>query len=122
MVAAIGNGRLKLFFQPVVDIESRQAVFYEGLLRLERSDGTFAPAKDFIEISERLGLIRLIDAFSLNAILAALADAPEARLSINVSAETVADAEWLSRLANAVAKPAGGGRQAAVPVGRPDAP
>ena len=104
LVAAIGNGRLKLFFQPVVDIETRQTVFHEGLLRLERSDGTFAPAKDFIELCERLGLIRLIDAFALERVLAALNAAPETRMSINVSAETVADPEWLSRLANAVAK------------------
>jgi diguanylate cyclase (GGDEF)-like protein len=103
MVAAIHNGRLKLFFQPVVDIETRRPVFHEGLLRLERSDGTIAPAKDFIELSERLGLIRLIDAFALERTLAALHLAPEAHLSINVSAETVADAEWLSRLADRIA-------------------
>ena len=103
MVAAIGNGRLKLFFQPVVDIETRRPVFHEGLLRLQRNDGTLAPAKDFIELCERLGLVRLIDAFALERTLEALHQWPEARLSINVSAETVADAEWLSRLADSVA-------------------
>jgi diguanylate cyclase (GGDEF)-like protein len=102
LVAAIGGGRLKLVFQPVVDIETRRPVFHEGLLRLERNDGSLVPAKDFIDLCERLGLIRLIDEFARDRIVEALQAAPEATLSINVSAETVADGEWISRLADAV--------------------
>lgn len=103
LVAAIGNDRLQLFFQPVVDIQTRRPVFHEGLLRLKRGDGTFAPAKDFIDICEQLGLIRLIDRFALDRTLDVLERVPGVRLSINVSAETIADGEWLSRLAGATA-------------------
>lgn len=102
MVAALDNQRLKLFFQPVVDIETRQPVFCEGLLRLERPEGGFTPAVDFIEICEQLGLIRVVDTFALTRMIDALLEFPSARLSINVSAETVGDGEWLSRLAEAV--------------------
>ena len=102
MVAALDNDRLKLFFQPVVGIDTRQPVFYEGLLRLERAGGGFTPAVDFIEICERLGLIRLVDTFALGRMIDTLVSTPDVRLSINVSAETVGDGEWLSRLAEAV--------------------
>ena len=96
MVAALESNRLRLFFQPVVDIVTREPTFHEGLLRLERADGTFAPATDFIELCEQLGLIRLIDNYTLARTVETLEAIPTARLSLNVSGETVGDAEWLS--------------------------
>jgi diguanylate cyclase (GGDEF)-like protein len=102
MVAALENGRLRLFFQPVVDLATRSAPFHEALLRLERADGTLASATDFIELCEQLGLIRLIDNYTLGRALEVLEAFPTAHLSLNVSGETVGDAEWLSRLAAAV--------------------
>ncbi len=104
LVAALNDKRLKLSFQPVVDTVSRAVVFHEGLLRLERPDGTIALANDFIELCESLGLIRLIDHYVLARTLEALESAPEARISVNISAETVGDAEWLSRIAAAAAR------------------
>jgi EAL domain-containing protein (putative c-di-GMP-specific phosphodiesterase class I) len=103
MVAALEENRLRLFVQPVVHIGDRAPVFHEGLLRLERPDGSFAPATDFIELCEQLGLIRLIDGYTLGRTLEMLDAMPAVRLSLNVSGETVGDAEWLSRLAAAVA-------------------
>ena len=104
MVAALESKRLQLFFQPVVDIATREPSFHEGLLRLERGSGTFAPATDFIELCEQLGLIRLIDNYTLDRTLETLKSNPTARLSLNVSGETVGDAEWLSHLAAEVAR------------------
>ena len=104
LVAALNDKRLKLSFQPVVDIGSRAAVFHEGLLRLERTDGTIAMAEDFIELCESLGLIRLIDHYVLARSLEVLEAAPEARISVNISGETVGDSGWLSLIAAAVAR------------------
>lgn len=104
LVAALNDKRLKLAFQPVVDRASRAVVFHEGLLRLERTDGSVAMAEDFIELCESLGLIRLIDHYVLARSLETLEAAPEARISVNVSAETVGDAGWLSLIATAVAR------------------
>lgn len=104
MVAALETNHLRLFFQPVVDLGTRAVNFHEGLLRLERANGTFAPATDFIELCEQLGLIRLIDNYTLGRTLEALEAAAAARVSLNVSGETVGDAEWLSLLAAAVAR------------------
>ncbi len=104
LVAALNDKRLRLSFQPVVDIGSRAVVFHEGLLRLERTDGTIALAEDFIELCESLGLIRLIDHYVLACALDTLEAAPDARISVNISGETVGDAEWLSLIAAAVAR------------------
>jgi diguanylate cyclase (GGDEF)-like protein len=104
LVAALTQRRLKLCFQPVVDIGTRRPVFHEGLLRLERPDGSYLLANDFIGISERLGLIRPMDHYVLARALETLEEAPDARISVNVSAETVGDAEWLSLAAAAVAR------------------
>jgi EAL domain-containing protein (putative c-di-GMP-specific phosphodiesterase class I) len=104
MVAALETNHLRLFFQPVVDLKTRALNFHEGLLRLERPNGTFAPATDLIELCEQLGLIRLVDKYTLGKSLEALEANPTARLSLNVSGETVGDAEWLSRLAAAVSR------------------
>ena len=93
---------MRLFFQPVVDIATRRVHFHETLLRLQRANGTFAPATDFIELSEQLGLIRLIDEYTLGRALEALTAFPAAHLSLNVSGETVGDAVWLSSLAEAL--------------------
>lgn len=102
LVAALNQKRLRLSFQPVVDTVSRAPVFHEGLLRLERADGTVVLADEFVGLAERLGLIRLIDNYVLARTLETLESATEARVSVNVSAETVGDGEWLSLVAAAV--------------------
>ncbi|HVY18780.1 MAG TPA: bifunctional diguanylate cyclase/phosphodiesterase [Bauldia sp.] len=104
LVAALEGGRLKLFFQPVVDAAQRKPQFYEALVRLQRANGTFAPAADFIELCERLGLIRLVDSYTLAQTLSLLRNDRAARVSLNVSAETIGDGEWLSLLAESVAR------------------
>ncbi len=104
LVSALNERRLKLAFQPIVDIQTRLPAFHEVLLRLEQPDGTIMSAGEFIGASERLGLIRLIDRFVLKSVIeAALAD-PGLHLSLNVSAETVGDSEWLSILAAEAAR------------------
>jgi diguanylate cyclase (GGDEF)-like protein len=102
IAAALDEKRLRLFFQPVVDIATREVRFHEALLRLERPNGTFAAAGDFIELSEQLGLIRLIDDYTLSRALETLDAHPKVSLSLNVSGETVADPAWLSHLAQSL--------------------
>ncbi len=97
LVSALNEKRLRLAFQPVVEAGSRQPSFYEVLVRLQRADGSMVSDGEFIALSERLGLVRLIDHRVLDLSVAALAAAPEAQLSVNLSAETVGDGEWLSR-------------------------
>jgi diguanylate cyclase (GGDEF)-like protein len=102
LVAALGQRRLKLAFQPVVDIVARRPAFYEALVRLKNPDGTLITASEFIPLSERLGLIRLIDHRVIELALEALVSAPSVTVSINVSAETVGDSEWIAHLSGAL--------------------
>ena len=102
LVTALNERRLRLAFQPIVDIRGRRPAYHEALIRLEQPNGAIVMASDFITLAERLGLIRLIDHRVLELALGVLTSAPEARLSINVSGESTGDSEWLARLAAAV--------------------
>jgi diguanylate cyclase (GGDEF)-like protein len=101
LVAALNERRLKFAFQPIVDLRDRRPVYYEALIRLERRDGTLMEAGEFVPLAERLGLIRLLDFRSLELALEVIRTAPEARLSLNVSGETIGDATWFAHLAAA---------------------
>ncbi|MBN9009421.1 MAG: GGDEF and EAL domain-containing protein, partial [Rhizobiales bacterium] len=102
LVAALNEKRLRLAFQPVLDTASRRPVFHEVLVRLEDAEGGIAADSEFIAVAERLGLVRLIDYRVLDLALEALAAAPAHHLSVNVSAGTIGDSEWLARLSGAI--------------------
>ena len=76
LVAALNEKRIRLAFQPVVEIGNRAVRFHEALVRLERPDGTLVDAGAFAELSERLGLIRLIDRRVLDLAIGALKACP----------------------------------------------
>jgi diguanylate cyclase (GGDEF)-like protein len=100
LVAALQERRLSLAFQPVVDIETRAPHFHEALVRINRPDDV--AASDFAAFAERLGLVRLIDRHVLDLALDVLART-DRRISINVSADTVGDTEWMARLTTGLA-------------------
>lgn len=102
LVGALADKRLRLAFQPVVDAETRKPVFHEALLRLVQPDGSIVSAGQIVPIADRLGLARLFDLAMLDLVLAALAANPEAVLSVNVTPETAAGPDWLSKLTAAV--------------------
>jgi diguanylate cyclase (GGDEF)-like protein len=103
LVAALNERRLGLAFQPVVDIRSRKPAFHEALVRIDRPGGRLVDGGDLVAVAERLGLIRLIDRRVLELALDALVAAPERTISINVSADTVGDSEWIGHLAATLA-------------------
>jgi EAL domain-containing protein (putative c-di-GMP-specific phosphodiesterase class I) len=104
VVAAFNEHRFVLGFQPVADAVTRATVFYEALLRMRRPSHPTSNAADFVVLAERLGLIRLIDQRCLELVADALLATSEARLSFNISAETVGDGQWLAQLSAAVAQ------------------
>ena len=79
MIQALGDNRICLAFQPIVDASSREPALYECLLRLERPDGTIVEAQSFLPQSERLGLSRLLDRRALELALTTLMPAPTCR-------------------------------------------
>ena len=94
IVAALNERRIVVAYEPVVETRSRQPAFYEGLMRIRRSDGRLIPASAVIPIAERLGLVRLIDCRVLELVLADLAAAADLHASVNLSPETAGDPDW----------------------------
>ena len=98
VIAALDDNRMRLVLQPMVSTKTDQAEIYEALLRMERPDGSLASAGEFVPIVEQLGLSRLIDRRTLELAVELLKRHRELVLSVNVSALTCSDREWLTTL------------------------
>ncbi|QIG95861.1 MULTISPECIES: putative bifunctional diguanylate cyclase/phosphodiesterase [unclassified Bradyrhizobium] len=94
IVTALNERRIVIGFEPVVDARSRQASFYECLVRMEQDDGRALLAPDIVPVAERLGLIRMVDHRVLELAIAELAAAPDVQLSLNISPDTTMDPDW----------------------------
>jgi EAL domain-containing protein (putative c-di-GMP-specific phosphodiesterase class I) len=93
---ALDRRDVLLAFQPVVDARATGRVaFHEGLLRVMDDTGRIIPAREFIAACERTETGRVLDCVALEAGLAALADTPSLRLSINMSARSIGYARWM---------------------------
>lgn len=92
---AIALHRLRLAYQPVVLARDPETVaFHEGLIRILDPSGRIIPAKDFIEVVENTEMGRQIDAAALELGIGALMRHPTLRISINMSALSIADKAW----------------------------
>jgi diguanylate cyclase (GGDEF)-like protein len=96
--AALKDERLVFAFQPIVDANTHVVDHYECLIRLQRMDGTIAPAGSFIPVVEQTGLMRLLDRRVLEMALGELARWPDVKLAINISGLTAGDPSWLRAL------------------------
>lgn len=96
---ALRRKQVMLAYQPVVraDRQHRPA-FYEGLIRVLDDTGRIIPAREFIEVVETDEMGRIIDCLALEMGLAALAEEPGLRLSINMSARSVGYKRWMDTL------------------------
>lgn len=110
LAEAVGAGQLRLFFQPLVGIESGQTavVGAEALLRWAHPRlGLLAPAA-FLPLAEETGLIRDLDLWSVEEAcrtLGALGDAgSDLRLAVNVSSGTLTDPRLVPAVRAAVSR------------------
>lgn len=96
---ALAHGNVALAYQPVITagINGRIA-FYEGLIRLYDETGRVIPASDFIHAVEATETGRIIDATSLDLGLRRLAETPDLRLAINMSARSIGYPRWMRTL------------------------
>ena len=98
VICALGEGRMRLVLQPMVDTRTGAPRIYECLLRMQREDGEMVSAGQFIELAEQLGLSRVIDQRTLEMAVGLLKKHPHLTLSVNVSSLTANEPEWLSSL------------------------
>lgn len=94
IVTALNERRIALAYEPVVDARNRRVVFYECLMRINRSDGSVAQANEIIPVAERVGLVRMLDFRVLELVVAELGAAPALQASVNVSPNSAIDPHW----------------------------
>ncbi len=97
-LGALNERRIRLARQPVVRAADRTIAFHEGLVRIERPDGSYFAPGDLMPMLERRGLVRLFDHRVLELAIGGLAREPSAQLSINVSPQSLTDPVWLDAL------------------------
>ena len=116
LVKCLKEDTFRLAFQPIVDAKSRLPVMHEALLRMP--DGQdFLGATHLIPLAERLGLVRQIDHAVLVHVAQALHDNPELRLTMNLSATTVADPFWHDQLIDVVSSQSSAAQRLTIEIG-----
>ena len=96
---ALDERRGRLAFQPVVQARmTNRAASYEAFIRILDEKGRVIPARDFMGSVETHELGRRIDCLALEMALAALAQEPSIRLSVNMSARSIGYPQWLAVL------------------------
>ncbi|QQN99020.1 MULTISPECIES: EAL domain-containing protein [Pseudomonas] len=87
---AIRRGELQVLYQPIFDLDSRNCVGAEALLRWRRPDGTLTSPDLFIPMAENTGQIRQMTDFVLQRLLEQLGQLlranPQLYISVNLAA------------------------------------
>ncbi|WP_072900735.1 EAL domain-containing protein [Cognatiyoonia sediminum] len=97
--SALAAGRAQLAYQPAVIAGTpKRIAFHETLIRVSDECGRVIPAAHFMPIIEETDLGRQIDAASLELAMKMLKHQPRVRLSVNVSARSLADWDWRRQL------------------------
>lgn len=105
---ALDNEEFKVFYQPVVDVETQQLVAVEALLRWENSQlGTVSP-DDFIAVAEGTGVIIPVGEWVLREACEAAKVLERAgyplRVAINVSTRQFRGAHFVDSVSKALAE------------------
>jgi len=88
---AVADDNLVLYFQPVVEINSRQTVYHEALVRLQIENKIVSPG-EFIPALEREGGMSLLDRQVVSKAIKYLADHNQlTKIAINLSAQGFSD-------------------------------
>ena len=95
VVNALNDRRIVLAYQPVICAKTGKVSQYECLLRMIQPDGQIIAAGEFIPVSEKVGLIGLIDQRALELCVDSLSAHPDLRLALNISGMTASNGAWL---------------------------
>jgi EAL domain-containing protein (putative c-di-GMP-specific phosphodiesterase class I) len=99
VAAALERDAVTLAYQPVVyAVAPERTAFHEGLVRLADRRGRPLRAQAFVPACEACETGRALDRRSLALALDALAARPDLRLSVNMSARSIADPRWTACL------------------------
>jgi diguanylate cyclase (GGDEF)-like protein len=92
---ALTHHRFTLFYQPIMEIQSRTVNHYEVLLRMRDENNQIYLPGAFIQVAEQTGLIHRIDHYVLEQGIAKLAELDKQQkdisLSLNLSGHAIVD-------------------------------
>jgi diguanylate cyclase (GGDEF)-like protein len=95
---ALDRRELRMFHQPILELDTGEVVGFEALMRWQQGDGTIVSPAEFIPIAEETGTIIPIGAWALLEALTQLRHwiddgvcSPQATMSVNVSPRQLAD-------------------------------
>ena len=105
---ALAEEKLKLVYQPIVDLATKKIVGAEALARWTRNDGVSVSPDVFIRTAEEHGFVgsvtNLVLRRALKEFREPLRTIPDFRLSINVAASDLVDPDFLPMLDEVVKK------------------
>ncbi len=100
---ALERDEFRLKYQPIVDAESETLSGFEALVRWQREDGEIIGPDRFIRLAEETRLILPIGRWVMESACRDAADwPPHVRLSVNVSAEQLLDADFVGDVVRAL--------------------
>lgn len=99
---AIDRGELELYYQPLMDVRTRQLLGYEALLRWHHPERGLVMPQTFIELAEAADLIVPLGDWALRKACAQVASLPRGgKVSVNVSPVQLT-ADFPARVASAL--------------------
>jgi EAL domain-containing protein (putative c-di-GMP-specific phosphodiesterase class I) len=106
---ALGDGRLAVWYQPEVDLDSGRILATEALVRWHHPDGTTWTADRFIDVAEETGIIKAVDGWVLHeacrqAVEWAVGTDRPLTMRVNVSAHQLSEPGLLGVLDDALAQ------------------
>ncbi len=94
---ALSENRIIPYFQPIIDLKTREIVKYESLVRLQLKDGTLMPPIKFLPIAQQTPLYHEITRVMIHKTISYFAD-KDYRFSINFSMADLEDNEIITIL------------------------
>ncbi|NWG91799.1 MAG: EAL domain-containing protein [Parvularculaceae bacterium] len=100
--AAIENGRIDLYLQPIVSLPQRKPRYYEAFSRLRDAEGKVLKPADYLSAAEAANRIGVIDNMILMRCIQALREqrkrAPRLAVFCNLSPATIYDTDFFNQL------------------------
>ena len=99
---AVDQGRLTLYAQPIVDLQTGRQTSDELLVRFVEDDGSIVPPGEFLSVAEEFGLMSSIDRWVVGQ--AAQLAAAGRRVHVNLSASSLEDPGMFAFIRDALAE------------------
>jgi diguanylate cyclase (GGDEF)-like protein/PAS domain S-box-containing protein len=104
---ALESNRLMLFYQPIIDIHTREMIGAEALIRMPAKNGTILNPTDFIPVAEATGLINRLGEWVVREACRQHQEwlsrgLPQISIAVNVSAIQFRQAAFSSLVENAI--------------------